>query len=110
MDQLYKAITLLPDYDKPDILLINIRDIYNTLLDNIKTRYGKWHSAWVVTGGADRYKREKLADDLGAELVFCDVSWDECLRRLEADEGRASRKDEWRGYIDKWFRTYKRFG
>ena len=106
MDQLYKAITLLPDYDKPDILLTNIRAIYNTLIDNIKTRYGKWHSAWVVMGGADRYKRERMADELGAELIFCDVSMEECLRRLSVDEGRKYRQDEWREYIEKWFREY----
>ena len=106
MDQLYKAITLLPGYDKPDILLINIRAIYNTLIDNIKTRYGKWHSAWIVTGGADKYKRERMAGELGAELIFCDVSKKECLRRLSLDEGRKYRQDEWREYIEKWFREY----
>ena len=106
MDRLYKAITLLPEYDKPDILLTNIRAIYNTLIDNIKTRYGKWHSAWVVMGGADRYKRERMAEELGAELIFCDASKEECLRRLSLDEGRKYRQDEWREYIEKWFREY----
>jgi len=106
MDRLYAAVSMLPDYDKPDNLLSNVRGIHNLLLDNIKTRYGKWHSAWVIGGYADRYKREKLADDLGAELIFCDVSKEECLSRLELDEARRYRRDEWRGYIDKWFSQY----
>lgn len=106
MDGLYHAVSMLPEYDKPDNLLGNVRGIHNLLIDNIKTRYGKWNSAWVLGGYADRYKREKLANDLGAELIFCDVSREECLRRLETDEDRRYRKDEWRGYIEKWFDGY----
>lgn len=106
MDRLYEAITMLPSYDKPDQLFTNVIGIHNQLIDNIKTRYGKWNNAWVVGGYADKYKRNRLADDLGAELIFCDVSKDECLRRLAMDEDRRYRKDEWRGYIDKWFNTY----
>lgn len=106
MDRLYYAVSMLPNYDKPDGLLGNVRGIHNFLIDNIKTRYGKWVNAWVVGGYADKYKREKLAEDLGAELVFCDASKNECLRRLELDEDRRCRQDEWRGYIEKWFMEY----
>lgn len=106
MDRLYRAVSVLPTYDKPDNLLANVRAIHNLLLDNIKTRYGKWNNAWVIGGYADKYKRERLANDLGAELIFCDVSKEECLTRLETDKDRRHRKDEWRGYIDKWFEQY----
>lgn len=106
MDLLYQAVSMLPSYDKPNNLLANVRGIQNLLLDNIKTRYGKWYSAWIIGGYAERHRREKLADDLGAELVFLNVSKDECLRRLGLDEGRRYRKDEWRRYIDKWFEQY----
>ena len=54
----------------------------------------------------DIYKRERLADELGAEIIFCDVSKDECYRRLGLDEDREYRQDEWKGYIDKWFDIY----
>ncbi|HWQ89512.1 MAG TPA: HNH endonuclease [Desulfitobacteriaceae bacterium] len=106
MDSLYAAVSLLPAYDKPDNLFSNVIGIHNLLIDNIKCRYGRWGNAWVIGGYADRYKREKLADDLGAELIFCDVSRDECLRRLELDEDRRYRKDEWINYINKWFDEY----
>ncbi|MDQ7095956.1 HNH endonuclease [Desulfosporosinus sp. PR] len=106
MDSLYSAVSLLPAFDKPDNLLNNVRGIHDLLLDNIKTRYGKWNDAWVIGGYADKYKREKLADELGAELVFCDVSKDECLNRLEMDIDRRYRKDEWRSFIKKWFEQY----
>lgn len=106
VDRLYAAVSMLPDYDKPDNLLTNVLGLQRLLIDNIKTRYGKWSSAWVIGGYADRYKREKTADDLGAELVFCNVSMEECLRRLSLDEERRYRLDEWRGYIDRWFQEY----
>jgi predicted kinase len=107
MDQLYAAVSGLPQYDKPDNLFGNVVGMQNLLLDNIKTRYGRWNDAWIIGGYADKYKREKLAEDLGAELVFCDVSKDECLSRLELDEERRWRKDEWAGYISKWFEQYR---
>jgi hypothetical protein len=106
MDQLYAAVSLLPFYDKPDNLLTNVRVIHNQLVDNIKTRYGKWNNAWVIGGYADRYKRERVANDIGAEIIFCDVSQEECLRRLSIDQDRRYRQDEWQGYIDKWFEKY----
>lgn len=107
MDQLYAAVSMLPYYDKPDTLFSNVIGIHNQLIDNIKTRLGKWGSAWIIGGYADRHKRQRLADDLGADLVFCNVAKEECLRRLEADEDRRYRKDEWRKYIDKWFEQYR---
>ena len=106
MDRLYHAVSGLPDYDKPDSLLSNVRAIHNLLIDNIKTRYGKWNDAYIIGGYADKYKREKLVSDLGAELIFCDVSQDECIRRLELDECRQYRQDEWLGYIEKWFEQH----
>ena len=107
MDRLYEAITMLPNYDKPDQLISIVRGIKNQLIDNIKTRYGKWHNAWVIGGYADKYKREKLANDLGAEIVFCDVSREECLNRLMLiNDNRRNRQDEWQGYIDKWFEKF----
>jgi hypothetical protein len=107
MDRLYEAVSMLPCFDKPDGLLSNVLGIHNLLIDNIKTRYGKWNNAWVIGGYADKYKREKMANDLGAELVFIDTPKEECLYRLEMDEDRQYRQDEWRGYVNRWFDIYK---
>jgi len=94
MDRLFAAVTMLPEYDKPDALLPNVRAMHNALVDNVRTRYGRWHWAWVITGGADTYSRERLAEDLGTELVFCDVSREECMKRLAVHESRRYRQDE----------------
>lgn len=106
MDMIYSAVSLLPNYDKPDNLLSNVRAVHNLLIDNIKTRYGKWNNAWVIGGYADKYKREKLAEDLGAELIMCNTSKDECINRLMMDTARLYRITEWTGYINDWFDKY----
>lgn len=106
IDMLYAAVSGLPFYDKPDNLLNNVFIMHNELLDNIKTRYGKWHNAWIVGGYADKFKRERLADELGAELIYCDLSKEECIARLKSDEDRRYRQDEWIKYIDRWYERY----
>jgi predicted kinase len=106
MDALYAAVSMLPTYDKPDNLFNNVTAIHSTLIDNIKTRYGKWHNAWVIGGYADKYKRERLAEELGAEIIFCDVSKEECLARIQQDAARQYRKADWTNYIAKWFEQH----
>jgi len=96
----------LPTYDKPSNLFNNVSAIQSTLIDNIKTRYGKWHNAWVIGGYADKYKRERLAEELGAEIIFIDVSKEECIARLQQDTGRQYRQAEWTNYIVKWFEQH----
>lgn len=103
MDALYHATTMLPWYDKPNGLLYNVKSVYNLLLDHIKTRYGRWDRAWIIGGYHDKYKREKLAEDLGAELVHIKATKEECLERLKVDEGRMANAAEWKKYIDDWF-------
>jgi hypothetical protein len=106
MDIIYSALSMLPYYDKPDNLFNNVIGIHNMLIDNVKTRYGKWNNAWIIGGYADKFKRERLGNELGAELIYCDVGKEECLRRLEVDIDRQWRKDEWIGYIEKWYQQY----
>lgn len=107
MDRLYEAVTLLPRYDKPDNLKYNVLSIRNSILDNIKTRYGGFNSAWVIGGYADKYSREQLARELGAKLILIDVNKEECLYRLKyCNDYRQQNKDEWIKYINKWFEEY----
>jgi hypothetical protein len=106
MDMLYQALSLQDTYSKPDNLFSNVMAVHNQLIDHIKTRYGKWHNAWIIGGYADKYKREKTADDIGAEIIFCDVSKIECINRLAMDDSRQCMKEEWTKYINKWFDDY----
>ncbi len=107
MDSLYQAISFHPLYDKPDNLKLNIFAIRNCLLDNIKTRYGMFNSAWVIGGYPKRFDREKLSKDIGAELIFINITREECYIRLEnCYDFRHGNKSEWKKYIDKWYEEY----
>lgn len=106
MDRLYEAVSMQSTYDKPNNLLTNVINIRTLLLDNIKTRYGKWYNAWIIGGYADRFKRERLAEELGAEIIYIEATKEECYARLKADMDRQYRINEWQGYIDKWFEEY----
>jgi hypothetical protein len=49
---------------------------------------------------------EAITFDMRAELIICDVSQEEYLRRLQMDIDRRYRQAEWVGYINKWFEEY----
>ena len=106
MDKLYEAITLLPPYDKPDNLLLVVRGVYNHLIDNVKTRTGRWQTAWVIGGFADKYRREKLAGELGAELILMECTREEAVARLKMCEERKHLIKPYTEYIDKWVERY----
>lgn len=106
IDEIYKAITGLPKYEKPDTLYLNAVGVQNLLIDNIKTRYGRWDNAWIVGGYPDKYKRERLARELGAEVILIEASKDKCIARLKLDAERHDREREWTGYIEKWFEKH----
>jgi hypothetical protein len=106
MDMLYTAVSGQPLYTKPDSLLANVKNAYNLLLDNVKTRCGRWDRAWVIGGYPETYKREAVANSIGAEIVFVEASKEKCLERLRQDTERKTHYDEWAGYIDRWFESY----
>lgn len=106
IDSIYQAITGLPRYEKPNTLYLNAVALQDLLLDHIKTRYGRWDNAWVVGGYPDKYKRERLAKELGAEVILIESTKELCKARLKLDSERRLREQEWAGYIDKWFDKY----
>jgi len=106
MDALYQAMSGLPTFDKPNNLYQNVMAAHDVLIDNIKTRYGKWNNAYIIGGYPEKRKREALSDELGAELVYCEATRGECMTRLMADEARRNRRDEWIKWIAEWFERY----
>ena len=108
LDAIYQAITGNELYNKPDSLKYNAWAVRNMLLDNIKVRYGKFESAWIIGGYADKYEREKIIKDLGATPVLIAATKEECLMRLKsAKDFRQEKYKEWKQYISTWFEKYK---
>lgn len=102
IDTLWQAVTFQQEHIKPENCKYNVFRLRDSLLDQIKTRYGKWHDAYVIGGYPDKYERERLAEELGAELIYCESTKDECLRR-RIESGRPKEYDE---YIEKWWERY----
>lgn len=105
MDLLWQAVTMQPENIKPDNCRFNIFALRDNLLDQIKTRYGQWYDAYVIGGYPDKYERERLAHTLGAELIYCDATKQECFdRRI-----KSGRPEIWDKYISDWWEIYERY-
>lgn len=104
MDLLYQALSFQERYANPEELKLNVFAVRKLLLDQVKMRYGKYNRAWVIGGYADRAGRERLANELGAEVIYIEADRDECLLRLNVcEDERVNRKKEFKTYIDRWF-------
>lgn len=107
MDNIWQAITGGERYVKPNALKSVAFSVRDCLYDAVKTRTGKWERAYIITGGALTGERERLLTALGAEGVFVCESKETCLQRLATDTARTQQqKDEWKGYIERWFEDY----
>ena len=104
MDALWQAVTFQPEYIKPDNCRFNIFMLRDSVLDQIKTRYGQWYDAYVIGGYPDKYERERLVQALGAELIYCDSTKEECLARRQ----KSGKQSSWDNYILDWWDTYDR--
>lgn len=109
MDLIWQCITGGREkYFKPNALKTNAFIVRDCLLDMVKTRAGKWENAYVLTGGALKGDRERLAASLGAEYIFIDTPREICLERLASDSQRTNeQKQEWIVYINKWWEEYQ---
>ena len=104
MDKIYQALTLRQLYDKPDRLLNNALSVRDKIIEDIKYRRGGWLAAWIIGGYPVKQPREKLANDLGAELIYIDATREDCLERLKhCRDYRSDHVEEYKNYIDAWF-------
>jgi len=104
LDKIFECISGMPLYDKPDNLRFNVFALRDKMIDMVKTRYGKWHNAYIVGGYPAKIERERLARELGAELIYCESTKEECYSHALLCD--ANRK-EWQPWIDKWFELYQ---
>lgn len=108
MDMLYRAVSMGDMYNNPEKLKYNVYNIRNLLIDNVKTRYGKFNRAWVIGGYPNATDRDRLANELGAETIFINASKEECLSRLKTcSDFRINQYNKFKSYIDKWFEDYR---
>lgn len=104
IDEIWRAITLGDKYIKPNNVRFNVFALRDNLLDQIKTRYGQWYDCYIIGGYPDKYERERISKELGAELIYCESTKEECIKRAIED----GRPKEWIGYINDWWEKYDR--
>ena len=103
IDKLWQAIRadVCGDYEKPNELKACVFALRDTLLDNIKTRFGKWNSAYIIGGYPLVGERERLIDSLGIDkVVLIDTPKEICLERAKL-KGEA-----WTEYVERWFEMF----
>ncbi len=103
MDMLWQAVTMQPGNIKPDNVRFNVFKMRDDLLDQIKTRYGNWYDAYIIGGYPDKYDRERVAQMLGAELIYCDSTQEECIERFK----QSDRPGVWLDFIMDWWNKYE---
>lgn len=103
MDSLWHAITLQPQYIKPKNVRFNVFKLRDELLDQIKTRYGQWYDCYVIGGYPNKYERMRLAEELGAELIYCECTKEECIERFY----KSGKPQQWLEYINNWWDEYE---
>lgn len=102
LDEIWKALSFQEEYIKPNSLKFNVFKARDDLLDQVKTRYGNWYDAYIIGGYPDKYERERLADSLGAELIYVDSTKEECIKRMT----NSNKPSSWLKYIEDWWDHY----
>lgn len=106
IDQIWHAISGQEMFDKPDTLKSVVFNIRDTIIDSIKRRCGKWSNAFIIGGYPDKLRREQLAKELKAELIYIKATKEECLSRLLKDPTRVKYQEQWANYIETWFKNF----
>lgn len=103
VDKIYACISNNPMYIKSGRLYDCKEAVFETLLDCVKRRRGKWVNAFIIGGYPFKGERERLVAEYGIEEeIFIDCDKDTALSRLEVvQDGRD--KKEWTGHINTWF-------
>lgn len=106
LDRIHQAICVCSRYDKPDATKSLAFDIRDLLYDRIRYRRGKWECAYIIGCLPIPQDRERLAGDLGAELIHIATSKEECLSAAARDAERRAVYDATVAYINDYFDRY----
>lgn len=108
MDSIWQMISINDRYTKPAALKGTVFDIRDHMYDLIKHRSGRWHTAFIITGGALKGDRERLKMRTGADdFIFIDTSKEECMRRLIQRQQANDQIVLWSMLIDEWFERFQ---
>ena len=104
IDSIWECVSGCERFTKPARLNAVVFKIRDELLQAVKYRLGKWNNAYIIGGYPLKSERERLLDEMGAREVYVETSRDVAMQRLDADSQRD--KNEWKKYIDEWWRLF----
>lgn len=108
LDSIWQMISINARYDKPAPLRSVVFEMRDKLYDIIKYRSGKWHNAYIITGGAMKGDRDRLKQRVAAdELIFIDTPKNECIKRVMNRAMTDDQKEEWMHYVMDWFEKFQ---
>ncbi|MCQ2308192.1 MAG: hypothetical protein MJ000_11635 [Bacteroidales bacterium] len=96
IDKIYAAINT----SRSNRVYANVMMIYRQMIDMIKTRNGRWVNAWIVRGFPLSVDRERLAAELGAELIHIDTDKEVCLARA------MNRQKDYEEIVEDWWTKF----
>lgn len=102
LDAIFMALSGLPQYDKPHVLMPFVVAARDAVLNRLRQPTDV-KRAWVIAGLPTAAERTALARRLTAQVVVLNVKRDECVRRVQHDERRQQESRQWIGAIDRWF-------
>lgn len=106
IDRIYECISNNPPYIKSGRITDNVFAVRDCLLEQIKTKRGKWVNAFIIAGMPYKGERERFCAEYGAEPIYIDTTPEEAHARLQAAQDGRDVK-EWGKYIDRWFERYQ---
>jgi len=106
MDAFYYAVSGLDWYKKPECLLPFVCEARYTIINRLSKPSNK-NSAWVIRSGAKKKEREKLQEELGAQVIVIEKSLHECINPISKDEFR-SNFEVWEKLLRRWWEEYEK--
>lgn len=99
MDRLYDAMCT---GEHRDSIKGNVLSVYRTLVDMVRTRNGRWRTAWIVRTLPLNVDRERILKELGGgELVHIDTPMEDCMAEAE------SRGGDWVKWTEEYWRRFQ---
>lgn len=84
---------------KPNRIKANVFGVRDCIMDQIRTRTGRWRNAYVVGGYPLASDRERLCDMLRAKPVYIEATMAECLAKAKTEDEKE--------YIEDWFESFR---
>ena len=83
LDLIYSSLSLSPLHVHPKSVQAIAFGVRNFLLDQVRTRTGKWSTAWVIGAYPLAGERQALLSRLRADDIYIPATKEECLERLQ---------------------------